>query len=410
MSKRRVVIVAAALVVGAVGVAGAATASEQAATAGPSYKVVGKWGRIGTSGNGVFSSGVSGVAVDKAGNVYVADGDNTRIQVFTAKGAFIRKWGSRGGENGQLARAEDVDIAPDGTVWVADDPNERLQHFSNTGDFLTVLATPTGELARGVAVDAGGNVYASVEGSGTAGYRRYGKTATGWDGPGPLISGSKADYRADDIEVSPDGTIYVVRQSTGSADAVVQRFSADGKLIGAFKIANGDGARGIGVDLDCNVWTSNTPQRRIDKHSPSGRLLATAAVPDLIANDIAVGPTGDVYVFHQNTGMVHFAENHAKPATAAVPGSIKVSKGKVSVKYVARGFACPAQVDAVATLKGKGVSGRGVAKVAAGKTTAIPMTVKAPAGKSVKATFTIVLKTNGRKTTETRKVVVTATK
>src|SRR5262245_33741500 len=107
------------------------------AASGQAYKVAGKWGKIGSSGNGVFSSGASGVAVDKSGNVYVADQDNTRIQVFTAKGGFLRKWGSRGDGDGQLGRAEDVDVAHDGTVWVADDPNDRVEQFSSTGAFLT---------------------------------------------------------------------------------------------------------------------------------------------------------------------------------------------------------------------------------------------------------------------------------
>ena len=63
-----------------------------------------------------------------------------------------------------------------------------------------------------------------------------------------------------------------------------------------------------------------------------------------------------------------------------------------------------------ATLKGAGVSGKGTAKVAAGKVTSIAMNVKGPAGKTVPATFTIVLKTNGRTTTEKKTVRVSFAK
>ena len=49
-------------------------------------------------------------------------------------------------------------------------------------------------------------------------------------------------------------------------------------------------------------------------------------------------------------------------------------------------------------------------KVAAGKTTVIAIPVSGPAGKTVPATFTIVLKTNGRPTTQVRKVKVSFSK
>ena len=107
--------------------------------------------------------------------------------------------------------------------------------------------------------------------------------------------------------------------------------------------------------------------------------------------------------------IVHFAEDKKKPGTANVPGRISVNGGKATIRYGGTGLARPAQVDAVATLKGKGVSGRGTGKVAAGKSTPIAMSVHGRAGKAVKATFTIVLKTNGRQTTERKSVTVSFT-
>jgi ABC-type Fe3+-hydroxamate transport system substrate-binding protein len=49
--------------------------------AAPSYQFVTKWGTQG-SGDGHFN-GLSGIAVDASGNVYVADGGNARIEVFS---------------------------------------------------------------------------------------------------------------------------------------------------------------------------------------------------------------------------------------------------------------------------------------------------------------------------------------
>ena len=49
-----------------------------------SYKQVGKWGKSGAA-NGQFR-GPFGIATDKSGDVYVADTDNNRVQVFSASG------------------------------------------------------------------------------------------------------------------------------------------------------------------------------------------------------------------------------------------------------------------------------------------------------------------------------------
>ena len=60
-----------------------------------------KFGSLGT-GDGQFDS-PWGVAVDAAGNVYVADYSNHRIQKFTSTGTFLAKWGSLGSGDGQFS-------------------------------------------------------------------------------------------------------------------------------------------------------------------------------------------------------------------------------------------------------------------------------------------------------------------
>ena len=399
----RWVLVGAAVAV-AIGTAGAA-AREQAA-AGQGYKLVGKWGKIGT-GNGQFAPNAGGIDTDKAGNVYISDTDNHRVQVFTAAGKFLRKWGSNGDGNGQFIIAEDLDVAQDGTVWVAGQQNERLQAFSGSGAYQASIAGTVGELVRGIGVDEDGNVYAAVEGSAKGGYRRYVKSQSGWEAAGGLLAGGT--YRADDVEASPDGTIFLATMNSQVPyNARIRHLTAEGKELGSFKRVDSFGTLGIAVDLDCNVWTAISTTE-IAKYSPSGKQLTKATVP-YIANDIGFGPKGDLYATIQNGGVVHLAEEKSKPATANVPGTIAVKGGKASVKYVASGFACPAQVDATFTLKGAGVSGAGKGKVAAGKANTLAMTVHGPAGKTVPATFTIVLKTNGRATTEKRSVKVSFAK
>ena len=397
---RRTILVL-ALGIAAVCVAGA-TAAEQTTPAGPAYKQAGVWGKVGT-GDGQFGTTVAGIATDKAGNVYVADSEFNRVQVLSAKGGFLRKWGSAGSGDGQFARAGDVDVAPDGSVWVADEGNGRLQQFASSGDFKSSLSTSK-EIPRGVAVDADGNVLAAIDGGKLGGFRRFDKTPTGWEATGGLLGAGP--YRADEVEASPDGTVYLTTSNTQSSDDRVRRYSADGKPMGSIKLPPSYGTRGIGIDLDCNVLVG-VSSTEVAKYSPSGKRLATAPIP-YIANDIAVGPKGDLYVSIQSSGIAHLVEDRSKPAAAAVGGIAIAKKGSgyvARVKYTLSGVACPTQLNATASLTGKGIAGKTAVKVAAGKTTIIEIPLKASRG-SGKAQFKIVLKTNGRLTTEVRDVTL----
>lgn len=379
----------------------AGTAGRQA-TGGAGYKLAGTFGKTGTA-NGQFASNAAGMAVDRSGNVYVADSDNYRVQVFSSKGAFLRKWGSMGTGDGQFGRPDDVAIAPDGTVWVADDPNGRFVAFSSSGAFKTSLSSPTGELARGIAIDAEGNVLGAVEGSAQSGYRVFAKNASGWDAPGALF-GAQKEFRADDVEASPDGSVYVIREGTQNGGAFLQRYSASGKLLHSTKLSPGDGTRSLAVDLDCNVLTSDGGAAAgFAKYSPSGKKLGAGTLP-YIANDLAVGPKGDLYARIQNQGIAHLVEDRSKPGTAVVAGHVTVAGGVAKVKFTLSGVACPSQIPAVASLSG-GVSGKASVKVAAGKTTVISIPFK---GAASSARFTIVLKTNGRPTTQVASVSVAA--
>ena len=81
----------------------------------------------------------SGIAVDKDGNLYVADTLNNRIEVFDADGVFLRTWGKNGDGPGYFARPKGVAIDSDGHVWVADGMQDRVQVFTNEGQLLIAI-------------------------------------------------------------------------------------------------------------------------------------------------------------------------------------------------------------------------------------------------------------------------------
>ena len=94
------------------------------------------WGDSG-SADGRFNFPI-GIDVDSSGNVYVADSTNERIQKFTSSGTFMTKWGTEGNGNGQFEKPRDVAVRPASTgpfvslgnvVYVADGDNHRIQKF-----------------------------------------------------------------------------------------------------------------------------------------------------------------------------------------------------------------------------------------------------------------------------------------
>ena len=89
-----------------------------------------QWGSQG-SGNGQFNDPF-GVATDAAGNVYVADTNNNRIQKFTGAGAYLTQWGSRGSGDGQFDTPLGVATDAAGNVYVSDANNSRIQKFGDT--------------------------------------------------------------------------------------------------------------------------------------------------------------------------------------------------------------------------------------------------------------------------------------
>jgi len=121
-----------------------------------------KWGTAG-SGDGQLN-GPNGLAIDREDNLYVVDGGNNRIQKFTKDGRLLLKFGREGSRNGQFNLPWGIEIDRNGDVYVADWRNDRIQKFTADGQFLMKFGTSgtgDGELNRptGVAVDKEGFIY-----------------------------------------------------------------------------------------------------------------------------------------------------------------------------------------------------------------------------------------------------------
>ncbi len=69
--------------------------------------------------------------------VYVTDFVNHRVQVFGSDGKFIRKWGTRGSDDGQFNAPHGVAVHPTrDLVFVSELGGHRIQAFRSDGTFL----------------------------------------------------------------------------------------------------------------------------------------------------------------------------------------------------------------------------------------------------------------------------------
>ena len=129
---------------------------------GPDLGFLTAWGTKG-EGEGQFL-GLTDLAIDNQGNIYALDVLRSTVQVFDANGTYLRSWGARGVNDGEFLTPYGLAVGADGTVVVADTGNHRLQAFSPDGTVLVVWGGMGTEAALfrepdDVAIDAQGRVF-----------------------------------------------------------------------------------------------------------------------------------------------------------------------------------------------------------------------------------------------------------
>ena len=85
----------------------------------------------------------SDVSVSKDGRIYVVDGVNNKIKIFSLNGEFVSSFGRKGSAEGQFQYPLGIDIDNKGRVYIADSGNSRIQIFNSTGDFISKIDVPS---------------------------------------------------------------------------------------------------------------------------------------------------------------------------------------------------------------------------------------------------------------------------
>ncbi len=195
------------------------------------------------------------VALAPGGDLYISDGyGNARVHQFNADGRLIRSWGEPGNGPGQFHVPHGIAIDGDGTVYVADRENSRIELFTPTGDYLsewTDLARPSQ-----LFIDRAGNFhvaelgyragmwpgtippYANAPGGRLSVFDRERRLIARWGGgENPCAPGDF--FAPHDIHVDSRGNIYLA-EVTCSAGANRGLVSADCHALQKFE-RNGSG-------------------------------------------------------------------------------------------------------------------------------------------------------------------------
>jgi sugar lactone lactonase YvrE len=245
----------------------------------------------------------AGVAVDAAGNIYVADYGNNLIRKISAAGlvSTLAGNGTQGLINapGLLASFnQPTGIAVDaaGNVYVGDAGNDRIRKITSAGIVSTLAGNGTNvgdtnifSNPTGVAVDAAGNVYvanyinnnilkvssagaiSAFAGSGATGaVNGSGSSATFYFPNSVAVDVANNVYVADGVnnlvrKITPDGTVSTLAGS-GQAGAVDSTGTA----------ASFDGPAGLAVDVAGNVYVADSNNNLIRKITPAGVVTTVA--------------------------------------------------------------------------------------------------------------------------------------
>jgi sugar lactone lactonase YvrE len=334
-------------------------------------------GPHGYSGDGGPATNASlsppaGLAVDASGNLFIADRGNLRVRKVDANGVIttmagkgIRGYSGDGGAATNASLNDPVDVAVDaaGNLFIADYFNNRVRKVGVNGIITTVAgnglsgysgdggAAASASLNNpdGVAVDASGNLF--IADSGNNRIRKVGVNGlistmagngvSGYSGDGGAAT--KANLAAPvGVAVDVFGNLLIVDQSNGRIRKVDDK-GVITTVAGGGSNGPGDGGpatgaslynpSGAAVDASGNLFIADTQNNRIRK-------VALAGIPTLTLDNVSALTAGDYQViiaspYGSVTSAVATLTVRVPPSIATQPASFAVKVGGAATFSVA---------------------------------------------------------------------------
>jgi DNA-binding beta-propeller fold protein YncE len=277
------------------------------------------WGTQGSSPGQFYYP--YGIAVSPAGDVYVSDQYNYRIQRFTSTGDFISAWGSQGPGPGQFQLTIGIGIDSQGTVYVADYGNDRVQVFTPSGAFIRQwgMVKP-----RDVAIDPSGLIHVVADGllGSIEVFTSNGVHVSTW-GNGLL-------KRPTSITFDASGSAYVTEADAqqvskwNSSHQRVLMWGSDGSGPGQFHAPSG-----VAISPDGSVLVTDFSNDRVQQFSSDGAFKqqwgALGSAPGQFSSpaDVAIDAGGNIYVVELGNHRVQKFLDLATPTTRVSWGGLK---------------------------------------------------------------------------------------
>ncbi|MDA1190598.1 MAG: NHL repeat-containing protein [Candidatus Poribacteria bacterium] len=240
------------------------------------------------SGNGGFSNDIH-LAFDKANNVYVSDTTNRMIQKLDANGGFVWQYPAADAEKLDVVLFNPGDVAVDmaGNVYVADMTVSPVPQDKATQPLYVYTPAvhkfgPNGAFVKTIAIDQLTGIPSSPV--------TPVKQIIDADGKYALAIQPSGFDRAVKIDVDPQGNLFVLDAERKSKQ-VVYKYSTEGERVatfGRYGAAAGefDSPLDLAVGADGNVFVADTGNHRVVKFGNDGTPMTTFANRGYGSNEV----------------------------------------------------------------------------------------------------------------------------